>query len=216
MKTYLGDSEQSLGDINNTGHLLDVVNAGLDGASVVGTGSVQDVLVLLDLTLGPLAVSRATVLGNGSEDGKQTEGGNGLLVHHVQLVADSGNGQTGGGGQNGSLGDEGVSGNSVQDRLSLLGGVLNGDVGSRADRSDGRDDRSADGNGRPQPGGAWRTERVSTSRNRIGRRRVSRDVPMALLARRAAIVADDLKILNRVGERRGGLRSGRVGRACTR
>jgi hypothetical protein len=39
---------------------------------------------------------------------------------------------------------------------------------------------------------------------------------MALLARRAAIVADDLKILNRVGERRGGLRSGRVGRACTR
>lgn len=156
LATHLGDSEQSLGNLNNTGHLLDVVNAGLDGAGVVGTGSVQDILVLLNLTLSPLAVSRTTVLGNGSEDGEQTESSNSLLVHHVQLVADGSDGQTGGGREDGGLGDKGVTGNRVQDRLSLLGGVLSGNVGGRADRGDGRDDRSAEGNGRPQTGRAWR------------------------------------------------------------
>lgn len=153
---YLGNSEQLLGDVDNTGHLLDVVNALLDGAGVVGTGSVEDVLVLLHLALSPLAVGRATVLGHSGEDGEQTEGGDGLLVHHVELVGDGGDGQTGGGGQGGGLGNQRVTGDGVQDRLGLLLGVLGGDVGGRASRGQGRDGRDTGGNGRPQPGGAWR------------------------------------------------------------
>lgn len=153
--SYLGNSEQLLGDINNTGHLLDVVNAMLDGVGVVSAGSVEDVLVLLDLAVSPLAVSRATVLGHGGEDGEKAEGGDGLLVHHVELVGDGGDGQTGGGGQGGGLGDERVAGDGVQDRLGLLLGVLGGDVGGRASRGQSRDSRDTGGNGRPQPGGAW-------------------------------------------------------------
>jgi len=121
---------------------------------VVGTGSVQDVLVLLHLTLSPLAVSRATKLGNGGEDGKQTEGGDGLLVHHVELVADGGDGQTGGGGQGGGLGHQRVTGNGVQDGLSLLLGGLGGNIGGRTGRGQDRDGRDAGSDGRPQPGGA--------------------------------------------------------------
>lgn len=153
--SYLGNSEQLLGDINNTRHLLDVVNALLYSVGVVSTGSVEDVLVLLDLAVSPLAVSRATVLGHGGEDGKQAEGGDGLLVHHVELVRDGGDGQTGGGGQGGGLGNEGVAGDGVQERLSLLLRVLGGDVGGRASRGQSRDGRDTGGNGRPQPGGAW-------------------------------------------------------------
>lgn len=150
----LGDSEELLGDLNDTGHLRDVVDTLLDSVGVVGTGSVQDVLVLLDLTLSPLAVSGTTVLANSGEDRQQTESGDGLLVHDVQLVADGGNGQTSGGRESRGLGDEGVTGDSIEDGLSLLGGLLGGNVGGRARRgqvgSDGRDttggkDRSKSG-----------------------------------------------------------------------
>ena len=110
---YLGNSEELLGEVNNTRELLDVVNALLDSIGVVGTGSVQDVRVLLDLGISPLLVGRASVLGNSGENAEQTESSNGLLVHHVKLVADGSNGETGGSGEEGGLGDEGVAGNSI-------------------------------------------------------------------------------------------------------
>lgn len=147
--SYLGNSKELLGDLDNSGHLLNVVDALLNSVGVVGTGSVQDVLVLLDLTLGPLAVGGTTVLGNGSEDGEQTEGSDGLLVHHVELVADGGDGQTGGGGQGGGLGHQGVAGNSIEDRLSLLSRLLGGHTGGRAGRGQGTDGRDTGGNGGP-------------------------------------------------------------------
>lgn len=157
---YLGNSKEGLGDLNNTGHLLDIVDARLDSAGVVGTGSVQNVLVLLDLTLGPLTVSRTTVLGDGSEDREQTEGGNGLLVHHVKLIADGGDRQTSGSGEDSSLGDERVSGDRVQQGLSLLSRVLGRNVRGRADRGQRRDS-GADGESRPQASGAWRGKSVT-------------------------------------------------------
>lgn len=153
-KSYLRDSEQLLGDLNNTGHLLDVVDARLDSAGVVGTGGVQDILVLLDLTLSPPTVSGTTVLGHSGEDGKQTEGGDSLLVHHVELVADGGDGDTGGSGQSGGLGNQRVTGDRIEDRLGLLCGLLGGDVGGRASRGQGSDGRDTDGDSRPQTGGA--------------------------------------------------------------
>jgi len=122
---------------------------------VVGTGGVQDILVLLDLTLSPLTVSGTTVLGHSGEDGEQTESGDSLLVHHVELVADGGDGDTGGSGQSGGLRDQRVSGNGIQDRLSLLGGILSGDVGGRAGRGQSSDGRDTNGDSRPQAGSAW-------------------------------------------------------------
>lgn len=121
---------------------------------MVGTSSVQDVLVLLDLALGPLAVSGTTVLSNSGEDGQQTESGNGLLVHDVQLVTDGGDGQTGSGRQGSGLADQGVSGDRIEDGLSLLSGLLGGDIGNRARRgqigSDCRD--TMGGKDRPKSG----------------------------------------------------------------
>lgn len=154
VQTYLRNSKELLGDVNNTRELLDVVHTLLDSAGVVGTGSVQNVLVLLNLTLSPLAVDGATVLGSGSEDAEKTEGSNGLLVHDIEFIADGGNGDTGGGGDEGGLGDQAVAGESVDNRLSLLLGVLGGDVGGRTRRGQAGSDGSdvARGKGRPEPG----------------------------------------------------------------
>jgi hypothetical protein len=153
-QSYLGNSEELLGNVNNAGHLGDVVDTLLDSVGVVGTGSVQDVLVLLDLTLGPLGVSGTTVLANSGEDREQTESGDSLLVHDVQFIADGGDGQTSGGREGSGLGDQGVSGDGVENGLGLLRGLLGGNVGGRARRgqvgSDGRD--TTDGKDRPKSG----------------------------------------------------------------
>lgn len=157
MRSYLGNLEQLLGDLNNSAQLLDVVNALLDGVGMVGTGSVQDVLLLLNLALSPLLVCGATILGDSSEDTEQTEGGDSLFVEDVELVADRSNGETGTGGEDSGLGDEGAARKSIQDRLGLLLGVLAGDVGGRTGRgevgSDGRD--VAGDNSRSEPGSTW-------------------------------------------------------------
>lgn len=124
----------------------------LDSVGVVGTGSVQDVLLLLDLALSPFPVGRTSVLGDGSENAEKTEGGNGFLVQDVELVADGGDGDTGSGGKDGSLGNQGVARKRVEDRLSFLLGVLR-DVGGRAGgRNVGSDGEVARGQGRPQAG----------------------------------------------------------------
>ena len=121
---------------------------------MVGTGSVQDVLLLLDLALSPFPVGRTSVLGDGSENAEKTEGGNGFLVQNVELVADGGNRETGSGGKDGGLGNQRVARQRVEDRLGLLLGVLGRDVGvetgGREVGSDGTD--VARGKGRPQPG----------------------------------------------------------------
>lgn len=88
--TNLGNIEELLGDLDNTAKLLDILNAGLDGIGVVGTSRVQDILVLLGLTLSPLSVHGTTVHADSSEDTEQTESDDGFLVQHVKLVADSG------------------------------------------------------------------------------------------------------------------------------
>lgn len=150
---YLGNLEQAPGDVDNTAHLLDVVDAGLDSLGMVGTGGVQDASNLLVLALGPLAVHGASVLEDGAPDAQQTEGDDGLLVDDIVLVAEGVDGQTGGGGQDGGLGDERVAGEGVEDGLRLLLGVVGGDVGGAAGGSEGGDGRESPGrNGWPQTG----------------------------------------------------------------
>lgn len=122
--TNLGNFEKLLGDLNNTAELLDVLHTRLDGVGVVATGRVQNVFVLLRLTLCPLSVGGTAVLAEGSEYAEQTEGDDGFLVQHVKLVADGGDRQTGTGRQNGGLGNQRVSGKRVNDRLRLLRGFL--------------------------------------------------------------------------------------------
>lgn len=153
--TYPGNVEELLGKINNTRQLLDVVNTRLDGVGVVGTGSVQDVRVLLDLALGPLLIRGATIFGDSCEDAEDTEQDNGLLVEHIEFVADGGNGKTGSGGESGGLRNKAVAGDRVKDRLSLLLRVFAGDVGVHTDRGEGTSDgrEVAGGKHRPQPGG---------------------------------------------------------------
>lgn len=154
---YLGNLKQRLGDINNTRKLGDVVNTLLDGVGVVGTSTVQNVSVLLNLAISPLLVSRATVLGDGSENADNTEKDDGFLVDNVELVADGSDGETGSGGESGGLGDQAVTGEGIEDRLSLLLGVLAGKVRVATDRGEGAGNGSevASGQSRPQAGGTW-------------------------------------------------------------
>lgn len=106
MVANLGNFKKLLGNLNDTTELLDILNAGLDGIGVVGTSRVQNILVLLRLTLSPLSVHGATIFAESSEDTEQTECDYGFLVQHVELVADGGNGETGSGRQDRGLGDE--------------------------------------------------------------------------------------------------------------
>ena len=119
-KTHLGNLEEGFGNVNNTSHLLDVLNALLDGLGVVGTGRVQDAADLLDLSVGPLSVHWSGILSNSEEDGKKGESDNGLLVDDVVLVGESVDSGSGGGGEDGGLGDEGVAWEGIEDGLGLL------------------------------------------------------------------------------------------------
>lgn len=68
--SYLGDGEERLGDLDDLGHLLDVGHADLDGLGVVGAGSVEDVLNLVGLSIGPLGIHGATELDESTPDGE--------------------------------------------------------------------------------------------------------------------------------------------------
>lgn len=125
---YLGNSEQSLGDVDNTSQLLDVLDPVLHGLRVIGAGLVQDVLDFVLVRLGPLLVQGASVRDKGTPNAQQTEGDDGLLVDDIVLVADGVDGQTGSGGQDGGLGDERVAGQGVDDGLRLGLGRVVGDA----------------------------------------------------------------------------------------
>ncbi len=186
--SLLGNLEEGLGDINDTTHLLDVLDALLDGLGVVGTGRVQDTADLLDLGVGPLAVHWSGILSNGVEDGKEGEGDNGLLVDDVVLVGEGVNGGTGGRGEDGSLRDKGVAWERVDDGLSLLLWLLGWDVrGVVANRA---------GQSRDSPHWSSWTETCRAYAT-VRRRRpievariaiASRYVPKAVFAKRDAIV----------------------------
>lgn len=155
--SYLGNSEQRLGDVDDTRHLLDVADAVLDGLGVVLAGGVQDALDLLVLCLGPLLVHGATVLDESAPDAQQAEGDDGLLVDDIVLVAEGIDGQTGGGGQDGGLGDQRVAGDGIDDGLGLGLGLLGRDVGRRADGRQGGEGREGSrSDGRSEAGGPWR------------------------------------------------------------
>lgn len=128
-KTHLGDLEKRLGDVDDTAHLLNVLDAGVDGLGVVGAGRVQDIADLADLSLGPSGVCWSKVLANSEEDGEERETDDGLLVDDIVLVAESEDGRASSGGEDGGLGDQGVAWKGIEDRLGLLLWLLSGDAG---------------------------------------------------------------------------------------
>lgn len=123
---------------------------------MVGTSSIQDILLLLNLSISPGIVDWTEVLEGAVEDAEETESGDGFLVHDIELVADGRDRETGTGGEDGGLGNERVSGEGIDDGLSLGLGVLRGDVGIEPSRRDGSDCGSiACNEDGPGASGAW-------------------------------------------------------------
>lgn len=112
---YLGHLKEVLGDVNDTAELLDALDPGLDGLGVVLTGSVQDILDLVALALGPLLVCWSSVVSDGPVDGQKREKNDRFLVDDVELVGDCGNGETGACGQDGRLGHQVAAGETIED-----------------------------------------------------------------------------------------------------
>lgn len=183
-KTHLGNLEEGLGNVNNTSHLLDVLNALLDGLSVVGTGRVQDAADLLDLSVGPLSVHWSGILSNSEEDGKKGESDNGLLVDDVVLVGESVDSGSGGGGEDGGLGDEGVAWEGIEDGLGLLLWLLSWDRGLVSGQC--RD--SADWSSWTDTGRAYTTVSPMGSIGLSLGVRAWLNIPRAVFAKRDAIV----------------------------
>lgn len=196
--SYLGDLEESLGDVNNTFHLLHVLDAGLDSGGVVGPGLVEDVEDLLVLAIGPLRVHGATVLDEATPDSEKAEGNDGLLVHNVVLIADGVDRETGSAGKNGGLGEKAVSGERIDNGLGLLLGVLGGNVGGVAGRRErGEGGNSSPSDGRPDEVGACRKRSETVTETGGGRQLIISinknafsNVPTALRAKRDAIVLE--------------------------
>lgn len=183
--SHLGNLEEGLGDVNDTAEVLDALDALLDSGGVVLAGSVQDAGDLVGLLLRILSPGRSGVLGNGPEDGQEREGDNGLLVDDVELVADSGDTETGAGGEDGGLGEGAVAGDGyrVEDGLGLLLGVLLGQVGVVAGL-DGDGGQGAERERWAETGGAcWGEHGVNGIAESSGRCYS----PTALLARREAM-----------------------------
>lgn len=147
---YLGNGEERLGDVDDAAHLRNIVDPVLDGLGVVGASGVQDVPDPVVVGLRPFLIHRTTELDQRSPDAQKSEGNDGLLVDDVVLIADGVDGQTGGGGKDSALGDEGATGKSIDEglRLSLgidlrLRDVGRGSGGDK--RADGRKRSRSDG-----------------------------------------------------------------------
>lgn len=158
--SHLGHLEHGLGDVDNTSHLLDVLNAALDSLGVVGTRTVEDVLDLLVLALGPRLVSGTTVLDETTPDGQQADGHDGLLVHDVVLIADGVDAETSSAAEERRLAEEAASGEGVDDALSLLFGLLGGNVAGVADSSGGHGRDGSAGEGRSEKGSACSLQQI--------------------------------------------------------
>lgn len=196
-RIYLGNLEERLGDVDNLAHLLDVLNASLDGLGVVGTSAVEDVLDLGVLRLGPLLVRGTTILDQTTPDGEQAEGNDSLLVHDIVLVAEGVDADTGSGAEDGALAEQVVAGDRIDDALGLLLGLLGGNVAVEADGGSGDGGSSSASEDRSEEGSAcvksvrvrWWPIEAELESNCIGNREYRGVyVPTALRAKRDAIV----------------------------
>lgn len=127
--TYLGHLKEVLCDLNNTAQLLDVLDPFLHSVGVVCSGAVKDILLLLDLTLGPLLIHGPSHLSYTGEDAEETECSDGFFIEDIKLIADSGDRETSTGGENGSLRHQTIAWDGIDDGLGLGFGVFGWNVG---------------------------------------------------------------------------------------
>jgi hypothetical protein len=112
---YLRNLKKLLGNFNNSAQLLDVVNALLDRVGMIGTCSIENVLVLLNLAFSPLPIHRAAVLGHACENAEKAECHNRLFIYHVEFIANRCDGKTSCGGNYRSLRNERAARNGIKD-----------------------------------------------------------------------------------------------------
>lgn len=119
----LGHGKEVLGGLDDILELVDVTDSLLDGVGVLVSGGVEDGSHVLNVSIGPRGVTRASELGdNNNKGGKDTEN-DGLIVDNVQLVGDGVDGSEDTGGEHTSLGQNVVAGDGVQDGGGLGLGV---------------------------------------------------------------------------------------------
>ena len=149
--------------------------------------SIQDILDLVRLPLGPFFVHGTPVVRDGPEDGEKGEHDDGFFVDDVELVADCCYGQTRSGREDGDFGGDAGAGKGVEDRFRRVLRVLLWYIGqaSVGGGEGGRERWSgADREGWADTGGACRLSALPLITQSIARMSV---VPMALLAMRDAI-----------------------------
>lgn len=91
-ETYLGNSEEVLGDINHSAKILYAVDTCLDGVGVVIPCSVENSLDLVLLALRPFRVHWARIGVDRPIDCQERKCNNRLLIDDIELIADGGNG----------------------------------------------------------------------------------------------------------------------------
>lgn len=92
------------------------------------SGTVQDPLDSVNMTVRPRVVRRADGGSDRGEDDEETDGEDGFFVGDVELGADCGGGQAGTEEDTRGLGEEGGGGDRVDDRggLFIRGGFCGG------------------------------------------------------------------------------------------
>jgi hypothetical protein len=160
---------------------------------VILSRRVENILHFILLTLRPVLVHGTGIIVNGPVDREKGQRDDGFLVDDVKFLADGRDGETSAGGEDRRLGGDAVARQCVEDAGSCVLGVLlrrlrcilwTGEGGAE---SCDRWGSGADREGWSGPGGAC-SGLVSESMGVVS---VSSccDVPMALLARREAIVS---------------------------
>ena len=122
--TYLGNCKQVLCDINHTAQILNILHARLDSIGVIFPRRVENVFDLVALALGPCLVSRPCIVVDSPVNGQERQHSDALLVDHVQLIADGGNGQAGTCREDGGLGRQAVARKCIENRVRRALGIL--------------------------------------------------------------------------------------------
>lgn len=119
LDSLLGDSEEVLGDAHDILDLGDTLDSLLDGKSVGVTGLVEDVLDILNVTLGPLLVGGSDSLGDDKEEDTEDGSNASLGIDNVETVGDGEDTGSSERGEDASLGDNVVTGEGSKDGRGL-------------------------------------------------------------------------------------------------
>jgi hypothetical protein len=116
----LGDGVELLGKGHDLLELVDRVDTVGHSLSVVVTGGRKDTLDAVNVVVGPSRVWCTDRTSDGEQDDEETGSKNSLLVGNVELSRDGGGGETSTENDTTSLGEEGRSGDGVDNGGGLV------------------------------------------------------------------------------------------------